>query len=459
MTDDPTTIAERLHRLAKLALDTGEAGDEAEALAVFRRYRVQLVWGTDVAHSPVLQAAVLTAANTAARCLLGGVTYQGPSVRLCIPWCGHVEDVQSTTLGGALGTLGARAKAVLDPAIPTIVFGNACPDVRLAVRATFDGWNGGVVPLGRDRRMAESGNCTPAGVLAGALAVTEVFLALRKAHPLAASREVGMSLWQPDRHWQQAEQGPSLTRLPESVWMLGLGNLGQAYLWTLGLLPYPDRAAHLVLQDFDRIAESNLSTSALTQVSHLGVYKTRVMAQWAERRGFSTSLVERPFGTDFKITSTEPRVALVGLDNIPARRELEKVGFARVIEIGLGAGPEDFLGISLHTFPASRSARECWLEGEESMTSRVMDQRAYRQLKQDTGDSCGIVRLAGRSIAAPFVGAVAGALGIAEFLRLLVGAPRTEFASLHLRDPAAMSIIAGDPWPLFNPGILPVADP
>lgn len=457
MTDHPTTIAERLHRLAKLALDTGEAADEAEALAVFGRYRVQLVWGTDVANSPVLQAAILTAANTAVRCLLGGVTYQGPSIRLCAPWRGH--DIQPTSLGDALEALGAHAATVLNPAIPTIAFGNACPDVRLVVQATFDGWNGGVVPLESGRRLPESGNCTPAGVLAGAMAVSEVFLALRKAHPLAANREVGMSLWQPGQHWRKAEPGPSLTRLPESVWMIGLGNLGQAYLWTLGLLPYTDRCAHLVLQDFDRIAESNRSTSALTQASHLGAFKTRAMAKWAEQRGFSTSLVERQFAADFKIRSTEPRVALVGLDNVPARRELEEVGFARVIETGLGAGPEDFLGISLHTFPASRPARECWLDSEESMTSRVMDQRAYRQLKQDTGDACGTVRLAGRSIGAPFVGAVAGALGIAEFLRLLEGAPRTEFASVHLRDPAAMSAIAGDPWPLFNPGIVPVAGP
>jgi hypothetical protein len=268
-----------------------------------------------------------------------------------------------------------------------------------------------------------------------------------------------MSLWQPHRSWRQADPGPALTRLPEKVWLIGLGNLGQAYLWTLGLLPYPDRAAKLVLQDFDKIAESNPSTSMLTQARDLGAYKTRMLASWAERCGFETCLIERAFDNDFKVRADEPRVALVGLDNVPARRLLEQVGFERVIETGLGAGPEDFLGISLHTFPASIPARECWPDSEDSLTTRVMDQRAYRELKQASGDPCGTLRIARRSIGAPFVGAVASTLGVAELLRLLEGAPRIEFATVHLHDPDAMTAITGEAWALFNPGTILIDTP
>jgi hypothetical protein len=44
----------------------------------------------------------------------------------------------------------------------------------------------------------------------------------------------------------------------------------------------------------------------------------------------------------------EPSVALIGVDNELARQAVEDVGFGRVIEAGLGRGPQDFLGIDLH---------------------------------------------------------------------------------------------------------------
>ena len=48
MTESMKQLAERLSRVLKLALDTGEAASEAEALEIFSRYRVQLVFGADL---------------------------------------------------------------------------------------------------------------------------------------------------------------------------------------------------------------------------------------------------------------------------------------------------------------------------------------------------------------------------------------------------------------------------
>jgi hypothetical protein len=92
----------------------------------------------------------------------------------------------------------------------------------------------------------------------------------------------------------------------------------------------------------------------------VGRKKTRAMAEWADARGFETSIVERDFAPNFAIAPREPSVALVGVDNALVRQAVEDVGFGRVIEAGLGGGPQDFLGIDLHTFPASRPAREVW---------------------------------------------------------------------------------------------------
>ena len=127
---------------------------------------------------------------------------------------------------------------------------------------------GAVVPLDRGLRLPEQQECVPAGVLAGALGVSEAFQFVRGDNAVAGRRDVGLSLWQPDKsiHWlDTGELGPALERLPASAWLIGLGHLGQALLWTLGLLPYasPEEVS-LVLQDFDELVEANDSTSLLT---------------------------------------------------------------------------------------------------------------------------------------------------------------------------------------------------
>jgi hypothetical protein len=68
---------DRLHRAIKLALDSGEVGSLEEAIALFEGYRLVVDVGADVARSPSLQAAVLTAVNTGRRCFLGGVEVVG----------------------------------------------------------------------------------------------------------------------------------------------------------------------------------------------------------------------------------------------------------------------------------------------------------------------------------------------------------------------------------------------
>ena len=439
-------IADRLHRTVKLALDTGEAASPMEAERIFAGYKMQIVAGPDVGKNRVLQAALLTAVNCAARTLLGGVTVVGVEGEMKVALPPH------RNLADAIKGLGGSVSAVIDPLTPTLVLGDAQPGQvdPLAIRATFDGWAGGVVPVAGQSRLAESGNFTPVGVLAGAMGVSEIFQRLRGGNPYACRRSVGMNLWRSEQDWRGGDVGPVLDRLPSSAWLVGLGNLGQAYLWTLGLLPYDDECARIVLQDTDTLAQSNLSTSLLTVAADLGRRKTRAMAEWAERRGFETVIVERAFGPDFKVGQNDPSVALIGVDNALARQAVEGVGFARVIEAGLGGGPQDYLGIDIHTFPASKPASEIWAETETGPIDVTMP--AYQAMLESTGDPCGTLRLAGRSIGAPFVGAIAAAMVIAELVRLAMGADRTEMASFHLRDPMRRVVFKGDAWPAFNIG-------
>ena len=454
MTMTAVVGSDQLHRHLKLALDTGEAASLEEARSLFDSYRLGIVVGGSVAHSPTMQAAVLTAVNTGRRSFLGGVCVEGTlDVPLLVTWG------RCRTLGEAVldlqGTITRCA-----PGVPQIVIGGESvphADAGFGVRATFDGWSGGVVPLDQGLRLPEQQECVPAGVLAGALGVSEAFQFVRGDNGVAGRREVGLSLWHPDKsiHWlDNGELGPALERLPASAWLIGLGHLGQAFLWTLGLLPYasPEEVS-LVLQDFDELVEANDSTSLLTTGALLGAKKTRAMAAWCESRGFRTSIMERRFAADFRVAVDEPRVALCGVDNAPARADLEDVGFNRVIEAGLGAGTEEYLAFQTHTFPAGRSAKHRWgTQGHRSNADAVADKPAYRALAQHGLDDCGITTLAGRTVGASFVGAVTAAMVVAELIRMGLGGPRYEVVdgsllSLELRQ-AVMSA-NGEP---FNPG-------
>jgi hypothetical protein len=450
---------DRLHRAIKLALDSGEVGSLEEAIALFEGYRLVVDVGADVARSPSLQAAVLTAVNTGRRCFLGGVEVVGALDReLRIPWN------ELSTLGAAVVDLGGIPVEAVDPGRPRVTIGDGTLEPspgNFAIRATFNGWNGGITPLAGGVRLAEEQECTPAGVLVGSLAVAEAFQFVRGDTVDAGTRDVGLSLWRPEPEidWQTADPGPCAERLPSKLWLIGLGHLGQAYLWTLGFLPYAiPNEVELVLQDFDTLVEANDSTSPLTYGSILGQKKTRAMAVWCERRGFRTTIYERPFGPTFQVSPSEPLLALCGVDNALARAALEDVGFARVIEAGLGRGTHEYLAFQTHTFPSRRSARS---KGggisTETDSTWILAQPAYRDLSEKGMDVCGLTTLAERSVGASFVGTAVSALVIAESIRIALGEHTYAVIDGSLRHLDHRRAVVNAPGAPFNPGSIPAA--
>ena len=182
--------------------------------------------------------------------------------------------------------------------------------------------------------------------------------------------------------------------------------------------------------------------------------KTRAMADWAERRGFSVSIHERNFDDSFQRQDREPPIALCGIDNGLGRRVLDQVGFKFVVEAGLGRGHHDFRSIRLHTLPGSRPASELW---KASPVGEVpADRSAYQQLLNDhVLDRCGVTLLAGKAVGAPFVGSVAATLVLAEVLRLLHGGPLHEVIEMDLAGIDHRSVVARDGGsPDFNPGFV-----
>lgn len=451
---NPSHLGDGLHRAVKMALDSGEAASLAEAERLFLSYQMMIDVGPEVATSPSLQAALLTAVNTGRRSCLGGVRITGSmDTELLIPWR------RCRTLGQAVTDLQGTIVDSVVPEVPRLVIGSSGETQSIgefAVRATFNGWTGGVIPLADGQHLAERQECTLAGVLAGALAVSELFQFLR-GNPMAGRRATGLSLWRLEEEgsWIESEPGPPLDLLPAQLWLIGLGHLGQAYLWTLGMLPYahPDDV-RLVLQDFDTLVLANDSTSLLTTKKILGAKKTRAMAWWCEERGFRTVIQERHFRNNFSLESDEPFVALCGVDNGAARSVLEDVGFRWILEAGLGRGINEYLSFRTHTFPARRSARSLWggagkITNEES----PIHQPAYQALAATGVEQCGLTMLADRTVGASFVGATVATIVVAELLRMMMGEHYYEVINGSLRslDHRQIMVNSAQIEP-FNPG-------
>ncbi|XHS00957.1 hypothetical protein ACFB49_25580 [Sphingomonas sp. DBB INV C78] len=443
-------IIDTLNRTAKLFLDTGAAASVEEAIAKLSTFTMHLTIDAEAAVSPTHQASLLTALNCGVRTFLGGVTVEGMlDVPLLVP------IAAGATLADAVVELGGTA-APHAPGAPIVAIGGtvAAGLADFAIRTTFDGWRAGAIPLA-SARLAERTEFALSGMLAGALAVAEVFAHLN-GEPLAGHRSVGLSLWDLDDEadWTDSRSdGPVITDLPSDFWLIGLGHLGQAYLWAIGMLPFADRGSvRLFLQDVDCAGKSTKSTSLLTTGADQGHRKTRICARWAEQRGFDTAIIERRFDVDFRRSDQEPGLALCGVDNPVARRILDEAGFPMVIEAGLGNGAEDFRLIRMHSFPATQRSSAIWptaaqvdeADGGISRAAKLKDQPAYVELrKKGELDECGLTLLADVAVGAPFVGVTAAAIVLAQAVRAVAGAPRATVANIDLRSVAHRSAVVG----------------
>lgn len=432
---------ETLHRGAKYFMDSGRAASHQEALDLLGRFGLYIEVGPDVCESRDHQIALLTLVNCARRTLLGGVHVVGvPRAPLAVPLVG------ASDLPSAVEELGGRVVSGRRHAWPTAIVGTVRPQVSTgpAWQLTWSGWRAGVMPFAAQHRLDERDCGGLAPVMAAAACAAEAFLFHADDHPMAGRRSSGVSLWNPGANWLVDDTSePTLRYLPLALWLIGLGNLGQAYLWVLSSLAY--RRPHdlmLVLQDDDRLAASNDSTSLLSSLSTVGTMKTRATAAWAERRGFCTSIEERKFGDWMRRAPHEPTVALCGVDNALARQSLERAGFGLVVETGLGAGVQAFKNFSMHTFPSSLNAAALWKPAPR-LDVPLPKRPAYDPDKHPGLDACGLHQLASRTIGVPFVGLTAAVAAIAEILRRLHGGGALELLSGSLATLEDLEVLRG----------------
>lgn len=415
--------ADSFHRLMKLLVDSGEVATIDEAIITFAGYGVCLTLGDDVAQDRGLQIMALTVINTAARSFQGNVHIIGDlSLTLNLP------GFEGSTLASFVEWAGVNAACIPTEAWPEIRVGR-CPGPTgsTLLEPWAAGWSFGIgrSPTSRHEVFA------PACVAAASLAVSEAFSLLRRDNPYAGRRPLSMSLWSMKADAAQPTEDVG-SAVGGDLWVVGLGHLGQAYCWTLGMMKRTS-FTRLVLQDIDVITQSTLTTSVLSSPGDIGSKKTRTVASWMEARGFDTRIVERRFDANTRLAPGEPTTALFGVDNPSARRVCEGAGFSLVLDAGLGSGHRDFRGLRVRGFPGTSSASRIWAGDDLRASTQLAP--AYRALLQSGRDPCGVTTLATRSVGAPFVGCYAAAVLLAELVRRQAGLAAHSVIDVTLRAP------------------------
>ncbi len=415
----------RRSRVTKALTDSGLAASFADAEARLDAVDACILLGDQQAATPAGQAAALTAIATAYKCF-GRVTLATRAadapLRLAFPL--------GRTLGEAAVILGATlAHDVPDRATHLIAIGAPLRGRGWEVACWWDRWLSG---LRTDNSPSEDSRLGLAGVFAGALAVRQVFASVLvgSAHaPEAAT----VSLWEP---WTEAptDPGPVKFTAPNALWLVGLGHLGQAFVWNLLSLPYvgPRRA---VLQDDQRIGVENEPTSLLVIGEDERRRKVRVAAGWLDPAGWETELIERRHQGDIQMTADDPPFLLCGLDDVRPRRRLAALGFDYMIDAGIGHGPGDFDGLQIRTIPNGAATDNLWnAPPPRRSADDLLGKAAYRALEAQS-KGCGAYTLADGSVAVPFVGAATGALTISQVIRLASMKPAGALIQIGLAAP------------------------
>lgn len=387
-------LVETLNRTIKLAMDEGRVKSYQDAVALFGSFRLRLTVSPEFSSSAGEQAAVLTLLRAAPKTFLGGVELVGPLEERCsMAW------YAGKPLGDVALACGVNIKSSADPRIPTI-------HVGFGAAQGSDFWMGVIVRpdgfvLDPDGATAtEAGSSVEAGVAAAGAALNQAFQHLYRRSPLAGQRRVAWRL--------PVVQDASR---PGSLWLVGLGHLGQALLWTTALKGGDVLPRTVKLTDDDVVSKSSLSTCLLVDATDVGRKKVDAVGDRLEALQMQVQRDDTRIDLDANPIDSEHALCAIAVDNLALRRSLDRLRSARLIEAGIGDGADAFTRVQVHAFPGPRLARDVWA-GDDAKASQAVNisQPAYQALLSDTNDECGTTLVAGRAVATPFIGAFAGAV-------------------------------------------------
>ncbi|MEO3810790.1 hypothetical protein ABGB17_17460 [Sphaerisporangium sp. B11E5] len=432
MTEQPRRV-DAVHRTALLSAHDGSQPTVRDALDAHTRTGILIHADATTCEDAAGQAALLTAVATAVRAfgtVLVAVDTADAQLRS--------GPYRGATLSHVLTEIGAVSSHPNGPSWPVLLIGAQTPPPSArpgtpVLRASWSGWTARV-QVADDRTEGDpcDDTCVLAPIAAGALGVAEAFTFIRRLPGNDAGfRDVVLDLWSLGR--PADAPAPPLCYAPCAWWLVGLGHLGQANAWVISWLSYQNpNEIEIILQDTDLTIPANHSTGLFTPVNSDGMPKTRLVAAVLDRLSYRTRIIERPLTSYTKADPADPHVALIGVDNLAARRLLSSVGWRTAIDAGLGAGARDFSSIALHRFPGAfpSSSVPAWADSTTPPVT-IPDQPAFKDAEDRLG-RCGVVELAGKAIGAAYVGAVAACLTIAEAVRELHRGPGYDVAALDL---------------------------
>ncbi|HPF52298.1 MAG TPA: hypothetical protein PK335_12020 [Draconibacterium sp.] len=420
---------DEMSRLAMLNIENNpglaEQGIEGYYLAFeqLKRQKLRIVVSSVVSESRALQSALLTAINSGKRAFKGGVFIKMPmDVTLLLPWS------RTCTLNDAVVEVGGDLTDVSDASF-TLYIGIKAVDTD-SLEIVANGWQGGVVAAGDDISLTQDSDGVLGGIFAGSLGVALGFLRISGEKLDSTADSCGLSLWRPDLHWLDHEAiGSEIKYFPKKIWLLGLGHLGQAYVWAISLFSFSEpNQLTVMLQDTDIVKPANIDTGLLSDSDSCEkkIKKTRLCSKWLEDRHIDTNICERYFDESFNPTDVESDILISGLDSVETRRILNTDKFKNILDCGLGGNKSNFDSISFYNLGISDlKPEEIW-----KTTDNSNDNPESRKLYSNIF-ACGEYD---KGIGASFIGGIASTLVLSEIMRAYNGGIAVPHVRMSVRN-------------------------
>lgn len=412
--------------------------DIEDAVAKMNESSIYIIADESIKYSFSKQLAFLTAVNISHRVFLGGVKCQLP------PNTPNLLKFDSSNFNDLVSSVGGINKEIF----PTnrdmkILFGIECFD-DFCVESISSGWRGGVNFFNQERiGFVETNSKISLGPIASAsLACYTAFCKVFQVNDNGIDLNFGISLWNLNsgKDWHKSENdGPENPYLPRNIWILGLGHLGQSYLWTLGLMPFenPDQV-QILLQDADIVQPENIGSQVLCSGQNIRKPKTRACMNFLEDLNFCTQIIEKPFikGDCEQEWAENYPFILNGVDNVKTRKSINKASFKLFLDGATNGKFDLFDSFTMRNVSIIQKDPEI-IWAQENEDDVIFHKNLYQKYAKT--HACG--KLANIGISTPFVGLFSSTIVIAELVRSMNQGLKYSIVSLQLRDLNSMEAI------------------
>lgn len=423
---------------AAIALAEKNKIDIEEAEKLLFESHICLEASDEIKTSYSLQVAFLSCFNAGNRIFKGGVICNIPDD---IP---NLSNLNGDTFNEVLSNLFPFSEGhKLNDSTQKILFGKHPTSVN-EIELICSGWQGGINIFNSDINSLKNNHtdvCFGA-CLASSYALFWVFNKTFSMIENLDKESFGYSLWTNSSEYDWIEnihEGPSNISLPSNIWTVGLGHLGQAYVWILANQKL-NQGIEILLQDFDTLGKENLGSQLLSYDSQIGLNKTRICADFLTKVGINSKIIEKPFNEfdQQDLALKQFKVLLTGLDNIDARRGINPYRFQVCMD---GATNGKLINFDSFTFRnlnlLDKSPKEIWIK-EEGIKQEIFHENLYKMVEEKGG--CGILTNVG--ISTPFVGLFGASIIVSELAKNVIDDNKLITFSGKMRTTGSYSIVS-----------------